>query len=305
MLQWRVAYVDKNNILQAVEKTVQFDPDVQDESIEVAAIVGASGWNTGNLGSYRFKVASTLYHQACTWENADYYYTDSNKDTYIYFDSASGGIRKIGYTESVNTWTELTDMPSAFGASGLAMECTAASTSDESVWFIDSKNHLQQYYYLKSGSNYGLSWKAGATYTSPIATNSSLAKLDQWGYSTLFFQTPDGSIMQIPITSSSFPSTIGDPELVAVGQLGTRLTVAGDQSGAVGVATAGHSSGTYGYNIFYQSGSHILRQSGTNNISANVVSSVYNSPKSAAFRFGVFPPWLLLPFLASSLPFVF
>lgn len=284
-----------------MEKTVQFDPDVQDDSVEVTAIAGASGWYAGNLGSYHFKVASTLYHQACTWGSADYYYTDSNKDTYIYFDSASGGIKKIGYVESTNTWTELSDMPSAFGTSGLAMECTETSASAESVWFIDSKNHLQQYYYFKSGSTYGLAWTAGATYTGPIAKNSSLAKLDQWGYSTLFFQTPDGSIMQIPITSSSFPSTTGDPELVAVGQLGTRLTAAGDQSGAVGTATGGHSSSTYGYSIFYQSGNHILRQSGTNNVSVNVGSGVHSSPKSAAFRSGVFLPGLLLPFLALSL----
>jgi hypothetical protein len=198
-------------------------------------------------------------------------------DTYLYFDSAAGGMKKIGYVESANSWFELTNMPAAFSTSSLAIECTQGYSTDESVWVIDSKNRLQQYYYHMSMSTFNLGWTPGALYTGPIAANSSLANLNILGYSFLFFQSPNGSIMQLPITSSSYPAMISTPQIIDVAQVGTRLAV----SGFVVKSPGGYGK-VYTFDLFYQIGTHILRQTGTNNISTAISSSSSTTAKSAA-----------------------
>ena len=108
--------MDINNILQEIFKSITFGSS---ESTELSGLAG-TGWTTGDLGSYSFKVADSLYQQSCTF---GYDTTEASATSSLYFDAATGGITKLVWSSS-DMWHKNSFFPEAVSTSGKAIGCT-------------------------------------------------------------------------------------------------------------------------------------------------------------------------------------
>jgi hypothetical protein len=100
----------------------------------MSKLAGSSGWVAGSLGSYSYKASNTLYQQCCSWdENV----TEATADSYLYFDSASGGMQKLGWFYN-DTRVVLHDLPASISTAHKAMECTVQPDPNlETLWLVN------------------------------------------------------------------------------------------------------------------------------------------------------------------------
>lgn len=263
-------------------------------TVDITGIAGSSGWTKGNLGTYGYKAAPSLYQQSCAWASN---VSEVNADMYLYFDTANGTIMKLAYAYSSNTWVQVSDMPDLFSNGNKAIDCTSdPSATDnysgfETMWVINSSNELEQWYGGPFGASTSTStqawasstpswtssalpyvsaiprqvsststWKKGFTYPGPIAENTSLTSLSNgyYGYNMVFYQAPNASIMQLPVHGVG-PNAVAQPasEFV-VAQPGTRLGIATDAD-------------TSSPSLFYQKGRRIVNQKFSTSYSSGYV----------------------------------
>jgi hypothetical protein len=245
--------------LQEKRKLLTFGASGYSESAEINNLAGSSGWVDGSLGSYGYKASSTLYQESCTWSGT-YNATESTPNAYLYFDSAFGGMQNLGWFYD-DTWEILYDLPSAVSGANKAIECTPTDNALVDVWVVN-EGQLQQWSY--NGQITGSTWNQGQSlhspclpckktprltlqqkgfsYIGPIFPNTSLwGGVNQYGFTELYFQATNNSIMQLSTWSETPSTTFSSLVEVGVGSPGTRINGAGNS-------------------IFFQNGSDLLQQ---------------------------------------------
>ena len=122
--------------------------------------MAGTGWTTAGLGSYGFKVADSLYQRACTFG-----YNDglSSSSSYLYFDTATGGITKLDWFYS-DSWQISNDLPELVSTSSKAIECVIQSGESqnifiENLWIVNTSGELEQWWLNDSLTN--STWNRG------------------------------------------------------------------------------------------------------------------------------------------------
>jgi hypothetical protein len=69
----------------------------------------------------------------CTWNQNT---AEATADAYLYFDTTSGGMQKLGWFYH-DTWVVLHDLPASISSADKVMECTAPDPNLETLWLVN------------------------------------------------------------------------------------------------------------------------------------------------------------------------
>ena len=106
----------------------------------------STGWTIRPLGSGRFKASNSSQVGLSACWNYDYYgRNNSGGGIRLYYGSAEGSVKELGWNYGNTAWDYLSSLSSSNPDGGV--ECTVRGTSITNVWLLNSAGELEQRWY--------------------------------------------------------------------------------------------------------------------------------------------------------------